>query len=92
MSIHRFILIGNGIKESDKELFFGPLKEDDPEFEILPESTEWADLLVPHIFKRKTQCRKNGWNEIPKGFTDKGVGKKKDLHITILKIIGEKDK
>jgi hypothetical protein len=80
------ILIGGNIEEQDKELFFGPLKEND-KFQVMSNETIWADILVPlGIFSSRGQARKNGWFEIPNGFTNIKVGKKKHL-ITILKVI-----
>jgi len=68
----------NNIKDNDKDLFFGPLKDEDVFIDIKPNWT-MANLLVSAgIFSSLSQARKNGFsNEIPFGFTDKRVGKLK---------------
>ena len=82
------ILIGKGIRESDKEGFFGPLVPEDV-FVIKPEETKWVDLLVEFgVFQSKSQARKASeqWAlPIPEGWTDVVVGKLK-TRICILKI------
>lgn len=81
------ILIGNGIIETDRNSFFGPLKEDD-EFQVYESSITFADLLVKNkFFTSKGDARRNGWNkDVPAGFTDLFVGKFK-RRLTILKIL-----
>ena len=75
------ILIGN-ISDKDKELFFSPVNGD--KFVKLDNSATWADILVPAVFKSRSQCRKAGFIEIDEGFTDILVGKKR-VRVTILK-------
>jgi hypothetical protein len=75
--------------ESDKELFFGPLENDDT-FIIIEEHWIMAHILhKAGIFPSVSQARKNGWNKpIPEGFTILTVGKKarkKDLFIFVEK-------
>lgn len=72
------------IEETDKKLFFGPLKEED-QFIKIEEHWTMANILVHvGIFKSLTQARKNGFaNDIPVGFSDKHFGKKK-IRIAIL--------
>lgn len=91
------ILIGD-FKESDKELFFGPL-EDYDKFTIFPNETNLPSLLKELGFaKSKSQARKqipnmfkleadkdNKYLEIPEGFSDFILGKK-NKRLTILKI------
>jgi len=75
---------GQGHEERDKELFFGPLTEEDRFILIQPEWT-MADVMVQTgIFPSLSQARKNGFGgPIPKGFSDRYVGKLK-RRITIL--------
>ena len=69
--------------ESDKDLFFGPL--DDEEFVTIGEGWIMAHVLhAAEIFPSVGQARKNGWDKpIPSGFTDFRTGKLK-IRITIL--------
>lgn len=84
------ILIGKTI-ESDKELFFGPLSEED-EF-LSFEDQNFGNLLAQlGLFPSAGQAKKNGWNkDIPEGFTDLEVGKLK-TRIVILKITEDFDR
>ena len=71
--------------EEIKELFFGPLDEDDT-FIIIEDHWNMAHILhQAGIFPSVSQAKKNGWNkEITKGFSISTVGKKakrKDLFI-----------
>lgn len=71
------ILIGN-TQEGDRDLFFGPLTDNDKFIEMEKE-VRWPEILVnAGIFPSKGQARKNGWDkDIPKGWTDISIGKKK---------------
>jgi len=71
------------LHESDKDLFFGPLQ--DEEFHLIESNWSMANILtIAGIFPSISQARKNGWNKpIPLGFTDIRVGKMK-IRITIL--------
>jgi hypothetical protein len=66
------------ITKSDKDLFFGPIKDDDT-FIIIEE--HWIMAHIMHkagIFPSVSQARKNGWNKpIPEGFNHFIVGKLK---------------
>lgn len=86
------VLIGNGVQESDKELFFGPLTKDD-KFITMQDNVRWPDVLVEcNIFKSKNDARRNGWNkEIEEGFTDRQRLGKLKHRIIVLKILGEKE-
>ncbi len=79
-------LIGDGILESDKDLFFGPISDTDEWFEF-PYDVDYPEILVAaKLFTSKSQARKNGYNKsIPDGFSNFIFGK---LHheITILRI------
>lgn len=68
--------------ESDKELFFGPLENE--EFHSIEQEWSMANIITTvGIFPSVSQARKNGWNKpIPKGFSDMRVGKTK-TRITI---------
>lgn len=70
------ILIGF-VEEKDKELFFGPLAEDDGEFITLPLETTYPQVLKQAgVFPSTSQARQNGWDkEVPEGFTIVKVGK-----------------
>ena len=87
MSTDINILIGQGIEETDKNLFFGPLFPED-QFCVMDSRTTWADLLVKFgLFPSKGQARKNGWDmPIPDGWSRVIVGKKRTL-ICVLKIM-----
>lgn len=82
-----FVLIGSGAEESDKELFFGPLQEND----IFVEAGD--DVKMFHLmgslgfFRSNSEARKNGWNkDVEDGFSEFKIGKKK-IELTILKIL-----
>lgn len=86
------ILIGDFVLPTDKELFFGPLKPEDKFFSLHAESI-WPDVFAAvgligpgGIFPSKGQARKNGFVEIPDGWSERTVGK---LHFKffILKIV-----
>lgn len=79
------------VEEPDKELFFGPLTPGDSNddfIEILPHWNMANIVAAAGIFPSTTQARRNGFDkDIPKGFTDMYLGKKK-IRITILNIRG----
>ena len=55
------VLIGDRAEEDTRELFFGPLTDED-EFHTLPITATMADILVLcGVFKTKTDARRNGW-------------------------------
>lgn len=64
-------------RESDKELFFGPL--DDETFINIEENWTMANIVVAiGIFPSITQARNNGYNKpIPDGFNHLKIGKHK---------------
>ena len=91
------ILIGD-FKESDKDLFFGPLEQHDT-FKVFSLDTKLHTLLkelgffksssqarkaIPNMFKLKID-KENKYLEIPDGFSDFILGKK-NQRLTILKI------
>lgn len=84
------IIISDDISKIDlhleNKIFFH--EEDISEIEILPSDTNILDILVKaNVFKSKSQARKN-WKketEIPYGFSDLLLGKKKN-RVCILKI------
>ena len=85
------ILIGGGVLPSDKELFFGPLQPDDGFIEFASD-VQWAEvfdavgLLGPDgIFPSKSRARQNGFSEIPEGYSERMIGKKRHTFF-ILKI------
>jgi hypothetical protein len=82
------ILIGPGVGEADKDLFFGPLRDTDV-FQIFDVKARFPELLAAlGIFRSRSEARKNGWDkDIPDGFLDFRIGKLKK-RITILKILG----
>lgn len=84
------VLIGPAVRESDRDLFFGPLEENLAPFLELPPETTLADLVVTlGLMPSKGQARKNGWGgPIPDGFSEHRFGKKR-VAITILKILVE---
>ena len=67
----------NTTKE-DRDLFFGPIEDDDT-FIIIED--KWTMAHIIHkagIFPSVSQARKNGWNKpIPTGFSHFIIGKKK---------------
>ena len=81
--------INSNITEADKELFFGPLLENET-FTVIEDHWKMAHVIhKAGLFPSVSQARKNGWNKpIPSGFTLLTVGKKakrKDLFILNLK-------
>ena len=82
------ILIGSGVQEADKDLFFGPILPDDEWF-TLPDSVQFPQVLATiGIFKSTSEARNNGWNKpVPNGFTFPFKIGKLHHEITILKII-----
>ncbi len=80
------ILIGKGITETDKELFFNYTPED--KFQEFPVETKFPQLLKAlGIFPSTSEARRNGWDkDIPCGWTDFEIGKLKK-RISILKIL-----
>lgn len=79
------VLIGNGVQEEDKELFFGPLSDKD-KFLSFREDIRFPQLMSEiGVFPSATQARKNGWDkDIPSGWSMHKVGKR---HICILKVL-----
>lgn len=70
--------------ERDKELFFGPLNENDSFIEIEDNWLMAHIMFKAGLFSSISQARKNGWNTpIPSGFSMHTIGKYKTL-ITIL--------
>ena len=84
------VIIGDYVLESDFDLFFGPLEDDDV-FIVFPDDTKWQDIAVAFgIFGSKSQAKKNGWGgDIPDGFWNKEKIGKLNHRITILKIVKE---
>lgn len=82
------VLIGAGVLESDKELFFGPLASEDT-FVRIDDDPMLSDVLVIlGLFSSRSKGRGNGFHrEIPEGLSQLRFGKLKTL-ITILKITG----
>lgn len=80
-------LIGR-ITQADKDLFFGPLSNQDQFIELRHDCLDMADIMViANIFTSKTRANKaNMGGPIPRGFTDFKVGKHK-TRITILKLL-----
>jgi len=71
-------------KETDIELFFGPITADDKIIDIEGNTIMAHLLFAAGVFQSVSLARKNGWNKpIPKGFTDFRAGKSK-TRITIL--------
>lgn len=86
---NEFNFIHESLPETDLDLFFGPIEENEV-FTKISDSITWADILVTAgIFKSKSEARKNiptikgisnlkindGWNAIV-------VGKKKiKIHV-----------
>lgn len=64
--------------DSDKDLFFGPI-EDDDQFVVFAGEMTMADLVVElGAFPSVKQARKNGWEKpIPAGFTAHKIGKRR---------------
>lgn len=84
MNQSEFNFISSNCVRGDKDLFFGPIQEEDVFYEIEPGWWMSHIMFKAGIFKSISQARQNGWNiEIPKGFTDIRVGKLKK-RVTIL--------
>ena len=66
------------LPDSDKELFFGPLEEDEA-FVAFGGDLTMADLVVEMgVFPSVKQARKNGWAKpIPPGFSAHKIGKRR---------------
>ncbi len=77
MTANEFNFVDKNISLSDKDLFFGPL--DDEEFIEIEEKWIMANIVFAMgIFPSITQARKNGFDKpIPDGFTDIRIGKSK---------------
>jgi hypothetical protein len=73
------VLIENEFTEDQKELAHMFLDNTSPN--MLGADATMVDvvMLVPNMFKSRTDARKNGWEgkEIPNGLSDLVVGKKK---------------
>ena len=94
------VIIGDYVLESDFDLFFGPLEDDDV-FIVFPDDTKWQDIAVAFgIFGSKSQAKKNGWggdicqiNEDgsinPNGFWDRENVGKLNHRKTVLKFVEE---
>lgn len=73
--------------DEDKELFFGPVTEQDLFLPVTDDMSMAHIMAQAEVFPSVSQARKNGWNKpVPAGFTDIRVGKNK-VRITILKEI-----
>lgn len=81
------ILIGEGIQESDKELFFGPIQSED-EFLVFKQDVQWPEIMVTaSLFKSRGDARKNGWDKpVNEGFTFPFTFGKLKHTIAVLKI------
>jgi hypothetical protein len=79
-------LIGNGIRDSDRDLFFGPILETDEWF-VCGDGAGWPEALVAaRLFPSRSQARKNGWDkEVPNGFTCFPFGRLRH-EVAVLKI------
>lgn len=83
-----FDFILKGTKETDKNLFLGPISKDQETIEFeLNDNLRIAHFMAQaNIFPSVGQARKNGWDKsIPSGFSEFMVGKAKK-RITILNI------
>jgi hypothetical protein len=80
------VLIGAGVREADKESFFGPLRPED-EFHTFAPEIRYPELLQRlGIFVSRSDARRNGWDrDIPEGWSDFQIGKLR-RRICILKI------
>ncbi len=74
-----YVIMVGPHKRFDEEVFFGNRDGsigDESEIVHLPSNSVWADILVPlGIFKSRGEAWRNGWRDIPFGFTDQSVGK-----------------
>ena len=85
------ILIGD-IKENDKELFFGPLSENDAFLQKEQDTTLQKLFKELGIVKNNKQAKDMGvYGAIPEGFHDLTKLGKHNQRVTILKVTGEKD-
>ena len=75
---NEFNFIHEKLPESDKELFFGPLSDDDS-FITINDKTTLAEITVAAgIFPSKSQAKKNLTNtELTSGWSQLIIGKKK---------------
>lgn len=86
--MNEYNFIHRRLPETDKELFFGPLTDQD-EFIEFDDGYTWLDILVEiGMFSSKSEARKNIKNlpvdiEIEPGFKDVYLGKKK-TRVTVL--------
>ncbi len=93
MSKEFHILIGSGVTERDREIFFGDNTGfvNDLEFIVIEDETiQFPNILKQlEIFKSSSDARRNGWDkEIPIGFSEHKIGSKSNLKkLFILKII-----
>ena len=79
-------LIGKGVRERDKELFFGPIREGDTFMRFSYEARLPVVLREMGIVQSGMEAVRNGWDcEIPDGFSDHFFGKRKK-RLSILKI------
>lgn len=72
--------ISNILPESDIDLFFGPMSEDDIVIRFDSNIDKWMHTVLckAGIFKSSSQARSNGWNTLVlKGHTDFKIEKKK---------------
>jgi hypothetical protein len=82
------IIIGQELN-GDRDLFFGPLRNDDV-FTTLPEGDYlWANVLADlGVFASRSQARKAGWNRsVELGFSDVTIGKLRH-RVTVLNLTG----
>ena len=66
------------LPETDKDLFFGPIKDGET-FTTFGGDMTMADLVVElGVFPSVKQARKNGWDHpIPAGFSAHKIGKRR---------------
>ena len=78
------ILVGDHWEERDKDLFFGPLRDDDEWF-YFPAGATWPTVMGDTgLFSSRSQARKAGWNRpVEPGFQDFRLGKLKH-HVAVL--------
>jgi len=58
-------LVGNGVNQSDRDAFFGPIPDTDEWFTfVVVGDAFWSDLLVAAgLYPSKSQARKQGWHK-----------------------------
>ena len=85
-TVDHIVLIGNGVLETDIDLFFGPL-EGTEQIHRFGETVKYPEVFASiGIFSSRSDASRNGWNkEIPDGFSDLTIGKKRKT-IGFLKI------